>query len=96
MNRAEDMMRGWFTAYVKESGGQTSVPIPWTWNLYVQWCDKEGISPDVGAFQETLWDLEKDGLIHLIALARHEPLQDEHLALRGDHGEIIYYWRFAA
>lgn len=92
----EEMLRAWYDEDVPRLGGVTSVPIPWTWEHYESWCKEHDFRADVNRFHGLLRSLFQAGKIELIPHSRtHEtPLREAELALSGQGGELLYYWRW--
>jgi hypothetical protein len=93
---SEDLLREWYHEDLPKRGGLSSIPIPWTWSHYESWCQSNKVTPDLGQFQEFLWSLNRAGKIEFIphSMTQSLPDKDCELALRGKHGEVLYYWKW--
>jgi len=93
---SEDLLREWYNNDLPRRGGLASVPIPWTWSHYESWCISNKTKPDLGKFQDFMLHLHRAGKIELIAHSMTQSLPDREseIALKGQHGEVLYYWKW--
>ena len=93
---SEDLLREWYHKDLPRRGGLASVPIPWTWSHYESWCISQRTKPDLGLFQGFMRDLYRAGKIEFISHSMTQTLseRESELSLRGQHGEVLYYWKW--
>lgn len=93
---SEDLLREWYRKDVPRRGGLSSIPIPWTWAHYESWCLSGKVRPDVARFQDFLWGLHRAGKVELIphSMTQEISTREAELSLRGQHGEVLYYWKW--
>jgi hypothetical protein len=92
----DKIWRRWYEKDLPRRGGVSTVPIPWTWRRYVQWCSDNGVRADSDQFLSTLRDLAQSGRIELVphSLTHQLPPDEVKLCLRGECGETLYYWKW--
>lgn len=93
---SEDLLREWYHMDLPKRSGLSSIPIPWTWNHYESWCRSNKGAADLAQFQAFLWDLNRAGKVEFIphSLTQSVPERESEIALRGPHGEVLYYWKW--
>jgi hypothetical protein len=89
-------LREWYQKDLPKRGGLSSIPIPWTWSHYESWCSSNNVDPDLGQFQDLLRALGREGKVEFIphSLTQSVPERESEIALRGPHGEVLYYWKW--
>jgi len=93
---SEDLLREWYQKDLPKRGGISSIPIPWTWSHYESWCRSNELTPDLAQFQDFLSSLYRAGKIEFISHSMTQTLseRESELSLRGQHGEVLYYWKW--
>ncbi len=93
---SEDLLRGWYQKDLPKRGGITSIPIWWTWGHYESWCLSNNMRPDLVQFHDLMRSLHRTGKIDLIPHSRTQeiPAREVELSLRGQYGEVLYYWKW--
>jgi hypothetical protein len=90
----EERLLGWYAEDLPRRGGLRSVPIPWTFRRYREWCEARGVRADADLFHRVLEGMAERGRI---ALTDHDlPASvavDEASLLRTTReGRLVYYW----
>lgn len=92
----ETVVSSWYRDDLAKLMGSKSVPIPWTWSRYEQWCREQGSSADLAGFQDRLRQLARAGKIELAPHGLSEPIDPAELpiAIKTTRGELLYYWKW--
>ncbi len=92
----EGVMYSWYREDLSRLMGSKSVPIPWTWIRYENWCREQGSGADLPGFQNRLKELALLGKIELVAHGMSEPIEPAELsiAIKTEQGELLYYWKW--
>lgn len=91
-----ELFRQWYEEDVKRMGGARSVPFPYTWARYRQWCEHVGRVPRE---QDFLSELQKLAETNEIELVQHSMPADidpneRPLIIKGRFGETFFYWKW--
>jgi hypothetical protein len=92
----EELMSKWYREDAARLMGSKSVPIPWTWIRYENWCREQGSGSDLPGFQNRLRQLAHVGKIELVPHGMSEPIEPAELsiAIKTEQGELLYYWKW--
>lgn len=90
----EDLLLRFYAEDLPRREGLKSMPIPWTWQRYVDYCKQAAGVPDRPAFHRLLADLSAAGRIALAVHDAPSRLSQEDLDVveRSPEGRIMYYW----
>ena len=93
---SENLLREWYQEDLPKRSGLSTIPIPWTWSHYDSWCRSNKVTPDLGQFQDLLRALGREGKVEFIPHSQTQsiPERESEIALRGPHGEVLYYWKW--
>jgi len=93
---SEALLGEWYRKDLPKRGGLSSIPVSWTWAHYESWCLSVNARPDLGRFQDFMRDLHRAGKIEFIphSMTQELPAREAELSLRGQHGEVLYYWKW--
>lgn len=92
----ESVIYDWYKDDLAKLMGSKSVPIPWTWSRYENWCEGQGSTPDLADFHNRFKELARSGKIELVPHGMSEPVSAAELkiAIRTERGELLYYWKW--
>lgn len=90
----EELLLTFYAEDLPRREGLKSMPIPWTWQRYVDYCKRAADVPDRPGFHRLLADLSAAGRV---ALAVHDApsrlsQQDLDVVERTPEGRVVYYW----
>ncbi|MGH8488305.1 MAG: hypothetical protein ACREXS_05415 [Gammaproteobacteria bacterium] len=90
----EELLLRFYAEDLPRREGLKSMPIPWTWRRYVDYCKPAAAVPDREGFHRLLNELSSTGRV---ALAVHDApsrlsQEDFEAAERTPEGRVVYYW----
>ncbi len=90
----EELLLRFYTEDLPRREGLKSMPIPWTWRRYVDYCKRAAAVPDRPGFHRLLNELSAAGRVALAVHDAPSRLSQEDLeaAERTPEGRVVYYW----
>lgn len=90
----EELLLRFYAEDLPRRQGLKSMPIPWTWQRYVDYCKQAAGVPDRPAFHRLLADLSAAGRVALAVHDAPSRLSQEDLGVveRSPEGRVVYYW----
>lgn len=91
---SKEQLVTWYGEDLEKRGGLRSMPIPWTWKRYLDWCTENGFKPNRDRFHELLKDMANRSSI---SLTSHDspynlPKEEVDILQTNQKGHPIYYW----
>lgn len=90
----EELLLRFYADDLPRREGLKSMPIPWTWRRYVDYCKRAAAVPDRPGFHRLLTDLSAAGRVALAVHDSPSRLSQEDLEAveRTRDGRVVYYW----
>ncbi|QBQ55837.1 hypothetical protein [Nitrosococcus wardiae] len=90
----EELLVRWYGQDLPQREGLRSMPIPWTWQRYRQWCQERGVLPNPDRFHQLLEGMAARSHIALIPHDSPRDLSAEETSVlrRNFEGRLNYYW----
>lgn len=90
----EEMLVRWYGEDLPRREGLRSLPILWTWQHYMEWCESRGVRPNGDLLHQLLEGMAAKGHISITAHDSPRDVSEEEAAvLRKDaKGRLNYYW----
>ncbi|MDR4503395.1 MAG: hypothetical protein MRK01_01210 [Candidatus Scalindua sp.] len=92
----EELIREWYQEDRHKRYGLETIPITWTGNRYLSWCEENGHEADIQVFNNRLKLLSQEGKVELThhSMPDQIPESERKDLFEIRHGTIAYYWRY--
>ncbi len=90
------MIRRWYQEDRHKRYGLETIPIKWTGDRYLTWCNENGYDADIEVFNNRLKSLSKEGKVELThhSIPDQIPEDERKYLFKIRHDTIAYYWRY--